>query len=385
MTLSVRCLPLASFLDLPRSTDDLLAARDRIRGTLAPHWYFEQTKRSLLEALTVDDLVLLTGSSGVGKDSLGDHVVAELNERVAGDPRRLSAVKVDASTPRRGPFSFKRLWKDLLVELADPLVDSKVDRDRKLYELRAGLRTQADRASEDALRSAAFDALRDRHVEVVFINEALALLRGERGRTLRDQLDVLRELTDRSVCKIVLMATPRILGPLDLSGELARRMVEVPFRRYREADGRCPAETEAFRGVVKAFMDALPPAARPKLTSRRLVLLHAGSLGCVGHLSHWFERAIVRCAGAGASVLDFGHFEKTVHRDAKLKKMRVECEEGDRLLADLTRRTFGLAADSADASDTSAPATNSPAPSASDGPRSGKRVGMPAPARHKVA
>ena len=85
-----------SFLDLPQSTDGLLAARDRIRATLAPHCYFEQT-----------------------------------------------------------------------ATLAD------CRRSRSPRPLCAGLRTQADRGSEDALRAAAFDALRDRGVEVVIINEAL--------------------------------------------------------------------------------------------------------------------------------------------------------------------------------------------------------------------
>lgn len=376
---------MTSFLDLPPTADGLLAAGDRICATLAPHCYFEQTKRRLLEALTVSDLVLLTGASGVGKDCLGDHVVAELNQPVAGDLRRLSAVKLDASTSRRGPFSFKDFWEALLLKLADPLVDCKVDRDQKLFNLRAGFRTQAGRASEAALRAAAFDALRDRGVGVVIINEALALLRSERGRTLRDQLDVLREITDRRVCKIVLMATPRILGPLDLSGELARRIVEVPFPRYREGDGRSPEETEAFRAVVKAFVDQLPPAAQPKLTSRRLVLLHKGSLGCVGHLARWFERAIVRCAQAGDSVLAWSHFEETVYSDAKLKTFRKECDEGERLLALLTRRTFDDSDDSTGPSGDAPAESRSPAPSASARRPSGKRVGTPNPARHQVA
>ena len=376
---------MTSFLDLPPSTDGLLAARDRIRATFATHLYFEQTKRRFLEALTVSDLVLLTGPSGVGKDCLGDHVVAELNQRVDEDPRLVSAVKLDASTPRRGPFSFKHFWETLLLQLADPLVDCKVDRDQKLFNLRAGFRTQASRASEPALRAAAFDALRDRGVEVVIINEALALLRSERGRTLRDQLDVLRELTDRGVCKIVLMATPRILGPLDLSGELARRIVEVPFPRYRQGDGRCPEETETFREVVKAFAHALPPLARPKLPSRRLELLHKGSLGCIGHLAGWFERAIVRCAEAGASTLAWSHFKETVYSDAKLKRFRKECEEGERLLAQLTQSTFDATDDSVRPSGSPLAESESPAPSASARRPAGKRVGTPDPARHRVA
>ena len=173
----------------------------------------------------------------------------------------------------------------------------------------------------------------------MFIDEALALLRNETGRTLQDQLDVLRDITDNGICKIVLMATPRILEPLKHSAELARRLQEVFFPRYVHPFGSCPAEQEAFLSIVRAFVDELPKDLRPRLTSRRVGLLHAGSLGCVGLLADWFKRALIRCAADGDSVLDFAHFQATVLSDKKLTTLRLACEKGEKCFANLSKRT----------------------------------------------
>ena len=232
------------------------------------------------------------------------------------------------------------------------------------------------------MRNAAFAATRDRGVEVVFIDEAVNLVPKERTRTLRDQLDVLRDLTDNGCCRIVLVATPRIFTPLNLSGELARRIGDVFFRRY--ADGRVrSAEHKCFASVVKTLVDCLPEESQPAL-SRHVRLLHAGSLGCVGNLHDWVDYAIERCVREKREILEFRHFEATVFPDEKLEILRKQAEEGDKLYAEQSARTFGglLAAGSgaAKAAVASAASFSSPAPRAP----ARHRVGTPKPRRHAV-
>ena len=203
---------------------DLTAARARFREATIHHPYYEEARLALRERLATHRMVLVVGPSGVGKGRLCRKEVQRLNQPIVNDPRSLRAVFFTAPSPQRGSFVWTAFWTRWLRALDDPLPECKVDRELKRERLAEGVLTRATRGSVDALRNAAFAATRDRGVEVVFIDEAVNLVPKERTRTLCDQLDVLRDLTDNGCCRIVLIATSRILEPLNLSGELARRI-----------------------------------------------------------------------------------------------------------------------------------------------------------------
>ena len=362
---------------------DLRAALARLDQTTVDHPYFKQARRDLQERLATHDLVLLVGPSGVGKESLVLSELRRLNEPIGDDPRLLRAAYFVAPSPQRGSFSWSALWTRWLDALDDPLPECKVDREFKRDRLSEGVSMQARRASIDALRRAAFAATRDRGVDVVFIDEAANLIPKERNRTLCDQLDVLRDLTDNGCCKIVLVATARILEPLNLSGELARRVGDVFFLRYAGARVRS-FEYKCFARVVKTLVDGLPEASRPAL-HRRVRLLHAGSLGCVGILHDWFHLAIQRCLREQQEILEWAHFEATVLSDSKLQTLRDQaCDD---LFREQSARTFGGLLDTSEPQDVSARTAESVASSsAGSGPSvpARRRVGTPNPRRHAV-
>lgn len=358
----------------------LRAAGARLGQTTVDHPYFKEARLALQEKLDTHSLVLLVGSSGVGKDRLVRKEVERLNEPIRDDLQSLRAVHFSAPSPQRGPFPWSAFWRHWLRALEDPLPDCKVDREFKRERLSRGTSTPAKRGSVDALRNAGFAATRDRGVEVVFVNEAMNLLPNERSRSLRDQLDVLRDLTDNGCCKIVLVATPRILEPLNLSGELARRIGDVFFRRY--AGGARSPEFEDFASVVRTFVDRLPDASRSAV-HRRVRLLHAGSLGCVGILHDWFLRAITRGVRQKQEILDWHDFATTVLSDQRLETLKGEALAGDRLYCELSARTFGGLLGTPTPPDVSAEAVASPIGSSAPS-RSPRRVGTPKPTRHKV-
>ena len=366
----------------PTCSAALQAARARIGEKTINHPYFKEARFGLQEKLDTHDIILMVGASGVGKDRLVRTEVQRLNEPILHDPRSLRAVRFTVPSPQRGSFPWSAFWGRWLHALDDPLPECKVNRELKKERLIEGESTQAQRASVDALRNAAFAATRDRGVDVVFIDEAANLVPKERTRTLRDQLDVLRDLTDTGCCKIVLVATARILEPLSLSGELARRTGEVFFRRYADGRVRSP-EYKYFASVVKTLADGLPEESRPSVR-KRVRLLHAGSLGCVGILHDWFDDAIVRCLRERQDVLDFTHFEATVLPDSKLKTLQEEAEAGDGLYQELSARTFGGLLGAPGAAD--APAAAAASSSAASVPSlpARRRVGTPKPGRHPV-
>ena len=362
----------------------LRAAQARIRQTTIDHPYFHEARLSLRERLATHNLLYLGGPSGVGKDELVRKEVQHLNEPILDDPRLLRAVCFTAPSPQRGSFPWSAFWHCWLRAVHDPLPEFKVDRELKRDRLFEGVSMQARRASVDALRNAAFAAARDRGVNVVFINEAANLVPKERTRTLCDQLDVLRDLTDNGCCQIVLVSTARILDSVNLSAELARRLGDVFFLRYADVGVRS-FEYKCFSRVVKTLVDALPEASRPAL-HRRVRLLHAGSLGCVGLLHDWVHRAIRRCFGQQQDVLEWAHFAATVLPDLKLKALREQAR--DDLFREHSARTFGGLLDASDAQDVpvktvEAAASSSPAVSGPSVPAR-RRVGTPKPHRHAV-
>ena len=322
--------------------------------------------------------MLTVGPAGVGKGRLIAYLVEEFNVSVIEAPRLLRAAVVSAPNSHRRAFSWREFFIACLEALEDPLPEEKV-------ELPNSVVARARRATEAGLRRAVLSAVCDRGLHVLFVDEALALVQNERGRTLRHQLDVLRDLADASSCKLVLVATPRLLGPLDLSGELARRMAAVAFPRYWPVTRGSP-EGQDFLAAVKALLEMLPAGSKPRLGWRRIGLLGAGSLGCVGLLVQWFDRAVTRCLREGADALDWRHFEETVLPDSQLATLQGECEDGERRFGDLTVRTFGGLSDTGSSVGEDVPAVKAASsPALPRATRASGRVGLPKPRRHEVA
>lgn len=150
---------------------------------------------------------------------------------------------------------------------------------------------------------------------------------------------MLRDIADHGEFKIVLVSTPRILGSLDASGELLRRIDEVFFRRYRRDGTTGRKDYTYFRRIFKSLVERLPKQARFRPSSGQEALLHGGSLGCIGHLSSWLRRAVIRCDRAGANRLEWNHFEETCYSDKKLLELYGHVDDDDEVIHEWTQRT----------------------------------------------
>ena len=205
---------------------------------------------------------------------------------------------------------------------------------------------------------------------------------------LRDQLDVLRNLADLAGFHLVLVSTPRILPSLQLSGELLRRTEEVYFPRYLAEGPSAASEYRDFCRVFATFTRSLPEAARYHPDPEQLRLLHAGSLGCVGHLADWLRRALKLADSVATDRLEWSHFEETILPDVKLSQLEEESRRGEERVAAASVRTFGLGTalrhpDSSSA--TTRASSSSSQSSPSGGSRRTGRVGLPKPQRRQVA
>ena len=134
-------------------------------------------------------------------------------------------------------------------------------------------------------------------------------------------------------------------------------------------------DCQAFLSIVQAFVKELPEAMRPRLSSRDVQRLQSGSVGCVGNLSAWFDRALVRGVQSGSKALEWSHFEATVLPDRKLIQMREDCEKGERCFRDLSAQTEEVLMRSVVPEDESS--EDVAATPAASGKGSGRRPGTP--------
>ena len=364
------------------------AARRRLGAETVRHRHFVATANRLREAMACHRLALLIGPPGVGKSLLVDCLVAEANGAVRDRPSQYRAVVATAPAPHRRAFSWKDFWIALLTALDDPLPHHKVDRIATVEALARAPAARLRRMTEGQLLHRVSSAARDRGLEALFIDEAVELVKAEQGRMLRDQLDVLRNLADLAGFQLVLVSTPRILPSLQLSGELLRRTAEVYFPRYLAEGPAAASEYRDFCRVFATFIRSLPEGARYHPDPEQLRLLHAGSLGCVGHLADWLKRVLRRAESEGTDCLEWSHFEGTVLVDAKLAKLEEESRRGEERIAEASVRTFGLgpALRHPDSSSATAPDSSSSSERSTSGGRSRTgRVGLPKPKRRRVA
>ena len=317
--------------------EDALA---RLPNAVVDHPHFAFARTALEQALACSSMVVLVGSSRVGKTRLVSDLVAQFNAGVSDSSGCCRAILVTAFTAQGRAFSWKSLWKSILEALCDPLPDRKVNRQAMVAALSEGRRPRFKYSTEDDLYRSVRDAARDRGLQALFVDEASALVKAGHARTLRDQLDVLRNLADLGLFRVVLVSTPRLLHNLDASSELLGRIDEVFVRRYvcKGSDSVC--EFRSFVRIVKSFMNALPEPSRFTPTTLQLRELHRGSLGAIGLLSKWFIRAITDCLSRGEDCLQWEHFERTMLPRKKLDDLGAQATKDDRVVAEWTDRTF---------------------------------------------
>ena len=327
---------------MKKQSVDKPARRAALRATIAElshepvsHPRFNEVLEDLELAAESSTMTLLLGVAGAGKSYLCDYLVRRRCAEPLGalaptclddDPPlpRLVAARVVAPSAARGAFSWKALSKRLLQVLSQPVVDSNFDPDRCAAALRSGKHLPGLRDTEADLFDKVRAAALDRGLELLVIDEACSLTKFDRGRTLADQLDVLRELADLTSFPIVLVSTFRIVEHLQCSSELNRRIRRVVFDRYLDASDVPGREDDYlnFCRVAVSLMERVPEWARLRLGAAEYRRLYNGSLGCVGVLSDWWRRALARCVRSGRA-LEWRDFEReAIGRDERAKMDR---------------------------------------------------------------
>ena len=183
-------------------------------------------------------------------------------------------------------------------------------------------------ASAAQLRQAVESAVQHRRPAAILIDEAQHLTRMASGRRLADQLEVIKSLANCTRTVHVLLGTYDLLTFRHLNGQLCRRSCDIHFRRY---SAESQDDVRVFKNTVLTFQRQLPLDEQPDLLSF-WELLYERSVGCIGILKEWLDRALIAALREGSKTLTGRHLEATAFSADRCEKIAVEAHEGERQL-----------------------------------------------------
>ncbi len=325
-------------------TSEEIAGRvQKFRLLTVAHPMLSTAKELLVAAINEapsGTIVMVFGPTGVGKTSLRLKIQQVLSEQgepfMKTDPGRLPFVAVEAAAPDNGTFNWRDHYRRTLVELSEPMLDCKLKPKwiHFVHDSRGQQFVRPD-ASAAQLRQAFESAVQYRRPAAILIDEAQHLTRMASGRRLADQLEVIKSLANCTRTVHVLLGTYDLLAFRHLNGQLSRRSLDIHFRRYSAEN---QDDIRVFKSTILTFQRHLPLDIQPDLLPL-WEWLYERSVGCIGILKEWLDRALIAALGEGCKTLTARHLETTALSAARCEKIAVEAQEGERqfLSADQAR------------------------------------------------
>jgi hypothetical protein len=168
-------------------------------------------------------------------------------------------------------------------------------------------------------------ALRYRRPRAVLIDEAQHLFALASGRSLEDQLNVLKSLANRCNTVHVLCGTYELLRIRNLSGQLSRRSIDIHFPRYDVAKA---TDRQTFAKILQTFGEQMPLLEPPDLV-RHWEYLYERSIGCVGILKDWLVKGLSLAIRQSTPTLTLEHLQKHALSVAQCDRLIEEAARGE--------------------------------------------------------
>ena len=345
-------------------------------------------KEKLLAAIydsAPNSLILVLGPTGVGKTTLRlkieQMLARSLSSELDTNPTRVPVVSMETVAPDAGAFNWRDHFRRLLLSMHEPLVPYKMDPAHvNGGTLIRSVRSATQPTSAD-YQYAVEQALRHRRPVAGLIDEAQHLAKIPSGRRLADQLDVIKSIASHTGTVHVLFGTYDLLAFRNLSAQLSRRCFDIHLRRYQLGD-----EKRTFLGVLRSFEQNLPLPEAPDLLED-WDYLYERSLGCVGILKEWLNRALAATARQGGRKLTREALDGCALSVSQCDRMVAEILEGERQMTERREQVCSLRARLGLETRQSEPSASAPVPPTVTKARPAKRAPRPGkrrPVRDRV-
>ncbi len=297
-------------------------------NTTIAHPKLEELNKELMRRIIEPcgaQIILVYGPSGVGKSTLcklvNRRIIDASRELMQQDPGHIPAVSTEIIVPSFGKFDWKDYFHRCLHALRDPICER---RNIDLFEQDYPLLVK-DRRSESELRRTLENSCKYRNPKAFLIDEAQHLSMIASGRKLGDQINYIKSLASTTNVVHVLFGTYELLPFRNLSGQLSRRSIDIHFPRYK-ADSK--KDLEEFIKVIYTFQKKMPLLEEPDLTEH-VEYLYERSIGCVGTLKLWLNKALQAALEDNAKKLTLRHLEKCGLSVNQCEKMAGDSIEGE--------------------------------------------------------
>lgn len=311
-------------------TSEIIQQQAAFNNVRVRHPALNEALESLLPLLTPHsqtNVVIVTGATGVGKSTLTGNLlsalVSDFTVMADEDQSAVPLVYVEAKDNGVASPGFKDLYKDILVQLQEPGLDSK----KLIVEDGGHLRARPNtKDTTAALRRVLENALQLRKTKVLVIDEAAHLLKLGKGIS---PMDALKSLANTTGTKLVLVGSFDLLKLVTSHGQIARRTAIINFDRYHQDR---PEDRASLKSVLSQLMRKWPCAEVPNFVAISDQLMEV-SLGCIGLLkSLLLDASAAQLRNNGAWKSEF--LLNAVKSSLLHKVIREEIEAGELLVRD---------------------------------------------------
>lgn len=283
----------------------------------------ECLKEVLLNIHAGSGIIFIMGPSGVGKKVIRLKTVeALLKENYAemqSDIGFIPVASITSKSPEVGPFKWKSFYVRALEALNEPLISHKI---KNCQGTCTPIKFFHGKQDTDTLGESLIKALCNRRTKVLIVDEAQHLLRVATGAKYLNQLDVIKGLSEATGVTLVLLGTYELLPLWNLSAQTTRRSVAIEFQRYYED------EMQQFGNFLYTINRKMPVVKVPDFTDY-IEFFYKRSMGCIGIVKTWLERALWLALEEGMQELKIEHLKKTSLSPYQCKMMLAESITGE--------------------------------------------------------
>jgi hypothetical protein len=310
------------------------------RDFIVEHKFLEEAVNMTISSISSqvsERLVFVCGPSGVGKKEFIKSVKRRVTELahpiLTENPGCIPVVDVEAIAPEKGSFDFVNLWRNALVNLAEPMIGHKISYSEIESYDSVGHKIIKSRVQKGDYQEILQNTLKYRNVLAMIINEAHHMLRVTSGKQVNWSADQLKTLTNGSQTPIIMVGTYELLMFLEdldigITDQINQRTRIINLPRYHTNKN---SEINIFAKTAKMLLRNMPLEQTAEyLVDKDWEYFYTYSLGCVGTLKIWFMDAYSLALEEQAKTLTKEHLQKTRKPGHILSGMLKSIEDGER-------------------------------------------------------